>query len=102
MDLKGIIFKELIKNGNSKSNGKSIWNIANRSFLHLTPELSKGFLNLIKSEVYKKGIFDNEVKLIKDSTKKFIEKIGTDTPFNLVDIGCGDGTKAKEFIKAIK
>jgi len=102
MDTKEIIFKELVKNGHAKSDGKRCWNIANRSFLNLTPELSKGFLNLIESEVYKKGIFDNEVKLIKDSTKKFIEKIGTDEPFNLIDIGCGNGMKAKEFIKTIK
>lgn len=101
MDVKGIIFKELIKNGNSKSDGKSMWNIANRSFLHLTPELSKGFLNLVESEVYKKGIFNNEVKLIKDNTKKFIGKIGTDQPFNLIDIGCGNGIKAREFIKGL-
>ena len=42
------------------------------------------------------------MKLIRNNIPEFIEKIGTDKPFNLIDIGCGDGTKAKEFIKATR
>ena len=102
MVIREVIFKELIKNGYSKSNGKKIWDIANRSLLNLTPEQAKAFLKLKNFKPYKKNVFDREVKLIKDNIGKFIEKIGTNKQFNLIDIGCGDGTKAKEFIRALR
>ena len=100
MNIREIVLKELIKNGYANTKGKHVWNIANRSFLNLTSEQAKTFLNLKKFEPYRKNVFDREVKLIRDNMHKFIVKIGTDSPFNLIDIGCGDGTKAKEFIKA--
>ena len=102
MNIRDIVFKELIRNGYSESKGKKIWNIANRSFLHLTPEMSKRFLNLRKFKPYKEGIYDRELELFRKHAPDFLERIGTGEPFNLIDIGCGDGAKAKEFIDALK
>jgi len=99
--MKEKIFDEFIRNGYSKQGKNKVWNVANRSFLHLTPELSKGFLKMMDFEPYKKNIFDREVNLIDNNIKDFIKKIGN-KPFNLIDIGCGNGDKAKVFIKSLK
>ena len=60
MNVRDIIFKEFVKNGYARVKGKRVWNIANRSHLHLTPELSKGFLKLLDFEPYRKNVFDVE------------------------------------------
>ncbi|OIO81354.1 hypothetical protein AUJ84_01425 [Candidatus Pacearchaeota archaeon CG1_02_32_132] len=98
MDTKGILINELIKRGYSESNKNRIWNMANRSLLHLTPEMSKVFLKLLDYPPYKKNVFEVELNLVNDNAKLFLKTIG-DKPFNLIDIGCGNGMKAKEFIK---
>lgn len=100
MDLKAILLNEIVKNGHAKSNGNRIWNMANRSFLQLTPEMSQAFLNLINFEPYKQNVFNVEIKLLKDQLPSFLKDIGKE-PFNLIDIGCGEGSKAKELIKAL-
>lgn len=99
MDEKGILINELIRGGYSESNKNRIWNMANRSLLHLTPEISKAFLSILKYGPYKKNVLEVELKLIEDNSNFFLKTIGQDKPFNLIDIGCGNGMKAKEFIK---
>ena len=93
-----LIFRELVKNGYSRSNGNKCWDIAERRFLYLTPEQANNFLNLKNFEVYKKQIIERELNLIEEHGKKIAETVG-DEPFNLVDIFCGDGTKACEIIR---
>lgn len=101
VNVRKILCRELIKNGYSESGGNRVWNIANRSFLHLNPESSKRFLDLYTFAPYRKNIYERELKLIRKNVKKIIKKIGTDKSFNLIDIGCGNGEKAKEFLRAL-
>jgi len=100
MDVNDLVFKEFVKNGYAKKNGNKLWDIAQRKFLYLTEEQSKSFLGLRKFDVYRKQIIDREIDLIKENASKIAEDIG-DEPFNLVDIYCGDGTKACELIKSL-
>jgi len=100
MNIKGQVFKEFIKNGYSRIDGNKAWNIAQRRFLYCTPQLVEGFLKLRSFPVYKKQIIDREISLIRSSIDKISENLG-DESFNLVDIFCGDGLKAKEFIRML-
>ncbi len=102
MSAKDLILRELVRQGYSEKHGKRCWNLANRNFLHLTPALSQGFLNLIKFPPYKKNVYDKETFLIRENAARFIKQIGTEEPFNLIDVGCLDGNKAKDFIRAFK
>lgn len=102
MDIKGRIIAELVKNGYAESNGNRIWNLANRSFLQLTPEMSQAFLDLIKYKPYRENVFNVEVRLFRENLQDFIKHINQEQQFNLIDIGCGDGSKAKELIRALK
>lgn len=101
MDVKNLLLKELLKNGYEESNGKRIWNLSNRSFLHLTTELSKSFLKVLNYEPYRKNIREAELALIEQYAGEFIKKIGLDKSFNLIDIGCGPGEKSIRFVKTI-
>ncbi|MCH7568651.1 MAG: L-histidine N(alpha)-methyltransferase [Nanoarchaeota archaeon] len=100
MKIKDLVFKEFVKNGYAESNGNRVWNIAQRKFLYLTPELAKGFLNLRNFDRYRKIVVEKEINLIKSNARRIAEDIG-DESFNLIDMFCGDGTKAKEFFKAL-
>jgi len=100
MGVKDLIFKEFVKNGYAKTDGNKSWDIAQRKFLYLTEEQAKSFLGLRKFEVYRKQIIDREINLIRENASKIAEDIGNE-PFNLVDIYCGDGTKACELIKSL-
>jgi len=100
MDIKSKLLNEMIKNGHEETNGINVWNMANRSFLQITPEISQAFLNLINFEPYKQKVFNVEIKLLKDNISSFLKEIGPES-FNLIDIGCGDGSKAREIIKSL-
>ncbi|MDP4039804.1 MAG: L-histidine N(alpha)-methyltransferase [Candidatus Pacearchaeota archaeon] len=96
----GLVFDELVKNGVSEKGRNYVWDIARRKFLYMTPELADSFLELKNYGVYKSQIIDREVSLIKMCAKTIANNIGNE-PFNLVDIFCGDGTKAIELLKLI-
>jgi uncharacterized SAM-dependent methyltransferase len=101
MELKEQLIRELVKNGYSKnSKGRKVWNIANRSLLYIKPEQASSFLKVRSHPRYRKTIIDIEVELLKKNSEKFVKEI-INGPFNLIDMGCGDGTKTKEFIKAL-
>lgn len=102
MNVKKILIDELIKNGYSEENGKRVWDLANRSLLHMTPNLSKAFMSLLEFEPYRKNIYQKEIDLIKRNGRNFVKEIGTDQPFNLIDIGCGNGEKAKAILEAFE
>ncbi len=93
-----LIFREFVKNGFARNDGHKSWDVAKRRFLYLTPEQANSFLNLKSFDVYKKQIIEREIKLIHEHGKNIAENIGGE-PFNLIDIFCGDGTKACEIIK---
>ncbi len=94
------LFNAFMKNGFSKINGNKSWEITDLQILFLTPDLSKGFLQLTELPIYKNQAFDLEIKMINENAKKIANEIGNE-PFNLVDIWCGSGLKAVEFVKAL-
>ena len=102
MDLKEQLFKELAKKGYSKrKTGEKVWDVANRSLLYATPELADSFLKFRNHERYKKIVVDREISLLKDVFKEVGNELMSE-PINLIDMGCGDGLKAKEFLKLFR
>ena len=101
MDLKVAIFKELVRKGYSElSDGRKVWDVANRSFLYMTSELVKSFLEVRQHPRYRQVIIDIEKDLLKKNSKDFVKGLKNE-PYNLIDIGCGDGSKAKAFLEAL-
>src|SRR3989344_1587370 len=101
MKLKEFLFKELVKKGYSElKDGRKIWDVANRSILYMTPELVDSFLKLREHPRYQRTIVEIETELLKKNTEKLING-HISSPFNLIDMGCEDGSKAKTFIKAL-
>lgn len=98
MEINELIFKEFVRNGYAENKEKKVWDISERKFLYLTPELAKGFLNLRSFPAYKKQVVDREIALMKAHSKELIKEINGEN-FNLIDIFCGDGTKAIELMK---
>lgn len=92
------ILKELVKRGYTKKKNQHTWDISDSRFWYLTPELSKGFLNLANYKPYKKVVIDRELLLIKRHTQKIVKFFGH-KKFNLIDLGCGNGVKTREFIR---
>jgi len=100
MKINDIIFKKLVKRGYSIKGDNKSWDVSDSKLWYLTPELSKGFLNLKKYLPYRIKVFDTEFTLIEKNAEKFREVCDADA-FNLIDLGCGDGTKAEAFIKIL-
>ncbi len=101
MGVNDLIFKEFVKNGYAEAKGYKVWDISDRRFLYLTPKLAKGFLRLRKFEPYRKQVVEREINLMRENSEKMVKDLNDDG-FNLVDVYCGDGTKAAEFIKNLK
>lgn len=98
MQVNDLIFKELIKRGYSLDGKTKVWDVSDSKLWYLTPELSKGFLNLFHYEPYRKMVIDTELNLIKGNAELIAMKFGKNK-FNLIDLGCGIGTKAEELVK---
>jgi len=102
MELRDALCKELVKKGYSeRSDGRKIWNVANRSFLYMTSDLAESFLKVRSHPRYNKTIVEIESKLLKGNVEKFVGEL-IDRPFNLIDMGCGDGSKARVFLESLK
>jgi uncharacterized SAM-dependent methyltransferase len=101
MNIKERLFKELVRKGYSKcKEGRSVWDISNRSFLYMTDELAKKFLEFRNFPRYKRTIVDIETSLLENNSDKIKEGVEGGS-FNLIDMGCGDGSKAKVFIRKV-
>jgi uncharacterized SAM-dependent methyltransferase len=97
-----LIFKELIKRGYSLEGNTRVWNIADSKLWYLTPEQAQGYLDLDSDNKYKKAIGQAEAEnLIEINIKEIKEKIGNG-PINVVDLGCGDGNEAAQFVRELK
>lgn len=101
MELKELLIKRLMKIGYSEKGGNRVWDIAHRKFLYMTEELSKLFLKMREHERYKKIVVDKELELINSNKKLFLEMLNGKS-FNLIDMGCGDGIKAKAFLSNLE
>lgn len=98
MKVNDLLFKELLKRGYKLEGKTRVWDLADSKLWYLTPKQSQGYLDLEKTEGYKKSIIEKEVALIKKHMKNVIELL----PFkscNIVDLGCGNGKKASLFIE---
>lgn len=100
MELKGTLLKEIIKHGYSKENDSRIWNIGDRSFRYINKEMALAFLKLRDHPRYKATITEIEIKLLQSHIQEFLKNIG-DYEFNLIEMGCVDGTKAKIIINSL-
>jgi uncharacterized SAM-dependent methyltransferase len=100
-EINDLIFKELLKRGYSLEGNTRIWNIADSKLWYLAPEQAQAFLDLEGHGKYKEDITEKEIGLIKDNTSQ-ITKILNGDSVNIIDIGCGDGSKAKLFIEALQ
>ncbi|MBI3334021.1 L-histidine N(alpha)-methyltransferase [Candidatus Pacearchaeota archaeon] len=100
MPVNTVIFNELVKRGYSVQGKKRSWDVANAKLWYLTPELVKGYLNLTTYPPYRKNFIDLELGLLKKRAKLIAGFCGA-TTFNLIDLGCGDGSKAAAFIKQL-
>ncbi len=97
-----LIFKELIKRGYSLEGNTRVWNIADSKLWYLTPEQAQAYLDVEKSEKYKKEMIDTEIDLLKEVMPKIKEKLNLKQEVVMVDVGCGDGKKAVVPINEIK
>lgn len=97
--INGLIFKELIKRGYSLDGYTRVWNIADSKLWYLKPEQAKAYLELENSKNFKDEASGDEFKLLSKHYKIMLSEIGENKPFNLVDIGCGDGQKAAFLIE---
>lgn len=98
--ISGLIFKELIKRGYSIEDGKRVWNVADSKLWYLKPDQAQSYLDVLDSAEYGSGFAPKEKTMI----SKYIEEICNhfnDAPTNIIDLGCGDGRKAIQFIEAI-
>jgi len=101
MQVNDLVFKELLKRGYSLDGKTRVWNISESKLLYITPEQAKTFLDMEKSVEYQKSVVDKEIEIL-DKNMKTIEKGIGNKPFNLIDLGCGDGKKAVIFIDNFK
>jgi len=65
MEINDLIFKELLKRGYKLEGKTRVWDVADSKLWYLTPKQAQGFLDLSKTEGYKKSIIEKEVSLIK-------------------------------------
>jgi uncharacterized SAM-dependent methyltransferase len=96
-----LIFKELIKRGYSLEGNTRIWNIADSKLWYLKPEQSQAYLDLEDSNEYRENVIQREIDLINGNVEELLEKMKGEN-LNIIDLGCGDGKKAKIFVKHLK
>jgi uncharacterized SAM-dependent methyltransferase len=101
MQVNDLVFKELIKRGYSLEGNTRVWNISESKLLYITPEQAKTFIELERSPEYQKSVVHKEIEIINKNIKE-VEKVVGNKPFNLIDLGCGDGKKAVIFLEHFK
>lgn len=94
------VFRELVKQGYSRENGKRVWELLNLDLLHSSPQLSQAFLDMKDSSLYRDRIIKREIDLIKESASTLKAAIGNQ-PFNLIDLHCADDERIIRFIKLL-
>lgn len=95
-----LIFKELVKRGYSLRGNTRVWNIADSKLWYLTPKQAQAYLDFIDSTEYQKDISPKEWTLLKKYLDDIVKMIGK-KPVNIIDLGCGDGRKAKFLIEGL-
>ncbi len=102
MQVNDLIFRELIKRGYSLEGKTRVWNIADSKLWYLTPDQAQGYLDLESDKSYRKNVSQAQaVDLLHENAKDILKLVGN-KPFNLVDLGCGDGMKAALLVQELK
>lgn len=97
-----LTFRELVKRGYSLEGNTRIWNIADSKLWYLTPEQAQGYLDLDHDSSYKQHTGQGQAEqLIRESIEEIAKRIKA-TSINVVDLGCGDGTKAAYFVNELR
>ena len=100
MNSQEILLRELIKNGYSIENGIKVWDLSKRCFRYVNLDMAKAFLKLQEHPRYKATINDIEINLLKEHVPKLQINARKDQ-FNLIDMSCTEGTKAKVIINSL-
>jgi uncharacterized SAM-dependent methyltransferase len=87
-----MIVKDYIKN----QEPRKIWSLEELSLWYLTEEQAKEYLRITEEGSYSQKYVSAEKDLIKNSKSEIVRKLSDS--FNIVDLGCGDGSKALELI----
>lgn len=95
-----MLLNAFLRNGYARTNGNKSWELTDLQFLFLTPDMAQAFLKFTDFPLYKKQFFELEISLMRERALDISRTIGAE-PFNLIDIWCGDGLKAVEFIKIL-
>lgn len=99
-----LIFRQFLLRGFTEKDGARTWDIADSKLWYLTPEQAKGFLVIERSKEYNKAVTEKEINLLRENVPSVAKEMNN-TPTNLIDLGCGDGTKAvlciEDFMKAV-
>ncbi len=101
MELKLELYKELVKQGVGIEDGRRVWNIAKRLFLFSTPEQAQAFLKLRNHPRYQAIVVQKEIELLNEHKNIFQKELGNSN-FNLIDMGCADGSKANVFLRIME
>src|SRR3989344_5325769 len=102
MHIHSLIFKELIKRGYSLDGNTRIRNIADSKLWYLTPEQAQGYLDLGSDTSYKKSVGQHQADiLITEAAGEIADRLKANS-VNVVDLGCGDGTKAAYLVNQLK
>ena len=97
MAFNNMIFNEILKRGYKEEGKIRVWDISDSKLWYLTSKQSQKFLDMEKDKSYKRAIIKTEVDLIKNNFSSIIEEMKAQA-YNIIDIGCGDGKKASQFI----
>ncbi len=101
MKINSLIFRELVRRGYSLEGKTRIWNIADSKLWYITPEQAKAYLELTQHPGYQKEVRPKESQLMQ---RHFIDILSVlkSNSVNLIDLGCGDGTKAAFLIEKMR
>lgn len=99
--IKKEIFEELVKEGQAKEEKNKVYNLNNPKLWFLTEEQAKEFLNIERKDPKQKMFVKEEKEILKSKTKEIESKIKTKS-INIIDLGCGNGEKAKAILSSLK
>ncbi|MBM3247236.1 L-histidine N(alpha)-methyltransferase [Candidatus Pacearchaeota archaeon] len=96
-----LIFKELLRRPHSLEGKNKVYNIADSKFWYLTPEQAQAFLDLEKKDKFQQSVVKKENDLLQSGFKEIFPMIAG-KKLNIIDLGCGDGKKAKVLVEQFK
>lgn len=88
-----LIFNEACKRGLVFEQGKPTLDLADSKLWYATEEQAEQFLRIERSPEYAAAVTEKEIALLREYVPLIIPSFAGE-PLNLLDLGCGDGTKA--------